>query len=69
MTLTADQIESLQRGDPVRIASPDVGEDLVVLRASTFEELRELLEERPEKRAWAELARKARDAWARENPY
>ena len=69
MTFTADQIADLKKGEPVRLSSPELGEDLIVLRASTYEELRELAQDEQEKRAWADLARKARDSWARENPY
>lgn len=68
MTLTADQVESLKRGEPLRLAAPELGEDIVVLRASDFEDLRERREDQQEKRVRAEQARKARDSWVRENP-
>lgn len=35
----------------------------------TNDELREEIEDALEKRAWAELGRKALNAWAKDNPY
>jgi len=69
MTLTVEQIESLRRGEPVRMDAPELGEGVVVIRESVFRELREASDDEKEKAAWAELARKARDSWAADNAY
>lgn len=69
MSFTADQLESLRKGEPVQIPAPELGEDVVLIRASQFAEFLELLADAREKEAWAKLARAARDDWARDNPY
>ena len=69
MTLTVEQIESLRRGEPVRLNPPELGENVVVIRESQLSQLRELLDDEKEKAAWAQLARKARDSWSQENAY
>jgi hypothetical protein len=69
MTLTVEQIESLRRGEPVRLSPPELGESVVVIRETEFRGLQELLEDEKEKAGWAQLARKARDSWAEENAY
>ena len=69
MTLTVEQIESLKRGEPVRLSPPELGESVVVIRESQLLQLRELLDDEAEKAGWAQLARKARDSWAQENAY
>ena len=69
MILTAEQLDALKRGDTVRVSSAEVGEDLIVVRASTLEELTESLQDENEKRAWAKLGMHAASRWAKENPY
>ena len=69
MTLTAEQIESIKRGEPVRLAAPEIGEDVVVIRESEYRELRESLEGEKERAAWARLGEEAAAQWTRENPY
>jgi hypothetical protein len=69
MNLTIEQIEAVKKGEAVKLALPEVGGDVVLLRAETFEEMREIVSDDKEKAAWAALGRKAADRWACENPF
>jgi hypothetical protein len=64
---------AVEAGDsPVEVADPQTGTTYVPMRADVYRRMRELLEadeDRHEHQAWARLARKARDEWARENSY
>jgi hypothetical protein len=71
-TITPEQRQSaVEAGDsPVELADPQTGSSYVLLRAEVYRRMQELLEadqDRREHQAWARLARKARDQWAREN--
>jgi hypothetical protein len=63
MQLTAEQTEAVKNGRAVHVQLPDVGE-VIVLRPDA---LMELLEEERTKAAWAKVARKAAERWARES--
>jgi hypothetical protein len=69
VNLTLEQIEAVKKGEVVKLPLPEVGGEVVLLRAETYEEMRETLEDDREKAAWAALGRKAVDLWARENPF
>ncbi len=74
MTLTVEQLESLKRGEPVRLCPPELGKEVVVVPEARFSQLRELFgdglpDDEKDRAAWAQLARKARDSWAEENAY
>jgi hypothetical protein len=43
--LTEQQRQELRRGEPVRVASPEIGTECVILRADVYERLRPLLED------------------------
>ena len=62
-----------EAGDsPVELADPQTGAAYVLVRADVYQRMRESLEEGEDRRgheAWAKLARKGRDQWARENAY
>jgi hypothetical protein len=45
MILTADQWQAVRDGRPVRIPSPEVGGDCVVLRADIFERVASILDD------------------------
>ena len=73
-TITPEQRQAVaEAGDsPVELAEPQTGTAYVLVRADVYRRMRERLEEdedRREHQAWAKLARKAREQWARENPY
>jgi len=73
-TITPEQRQAVaEAGDsPVELADPQTGTSYVLVRADLYRQMQERLEDdedHREHRAWAKLARKARDEWARENPY
>jgi hypothetical protein len=70
-TLTPEQQRAVeQAGDqPVEITDPRSNTAYVLVKAEIFSRMKEALEDEPEKFAWANLARKARSEWAKENPY
>jgi len=37
VTLTREQIEAVQQGDPVRVKAPEVGAECVLVRADVYE--------------------------------
>jgi len=67
--LTAEQQEAVQKGEAVRLTVPELNSDLVLVPAEQYESLCELLNDEREKAAWAQLARKAANRWAEENPF
>lgn len=69
MTLTAEQLESLRRGEPVRVSSPELGGDVVVIGEAAFREIQQKLDIDREAADWAALSKRGRDGWADENPY
>ena len=69
MNLTLEQIEAVKKGEAVKLPLPEVGGEVVLLRAETYEEMRDMLQDDREKAAWAALGRKAADRWAHENPF
>jgi hypothetical protein len=67
--LTEEQRQAVRDGKMVRLTVPELGGELVLLRAEHCESLGDLLQDEQEKAAWAKLARKAANRWAEENPY
>ena len=64
--LTEEHRQALRNGKAVRVASPEIGEDMVLIRGADFARIQMLLEDEREKVAWATLARQAASRWARE---
>lgn len=54
--LTIEQRKALLEGQPVRIAVPEIGKDIVLVEAEWFENIRDLVEEAQERRAIAQVA-------------
>ena len=70
MTLSADQLEAIHKGEPVRLQ--EAGADIVVLRADIYERMRELLEnedERAFEKARLAASKKSAIAFMKDNPY
>ena len=67
--LTEKESHALRNGEVVRVFLPDLGQDVVVLRAEDFARMQMLLEDGREKAAWAALGRKAAIRWGQENPF
>ena len=49
--LTDQQRQAVRDGEAIRVAEPEIGEDVVVLRATQYESMRGLLEDEREQRA------------------
>ena len=49
--LTEQQRQAVKNGEAIRVAAPEIGEDVVLLRATQYESLRELLEDQREQQA------------------
>ena len=54
--LTEEQRQAVLNGVPVRLPAPDLGKDIVLLRADVYEDIRELLEEERQREALARVA-------------
>jgi hypothetical protein len=67
--LTDQQRQAVKNGEAVRLPLPEIGEDVVLLRANQYESMRELLEDQAEQRAVLNYAMKQAEKVARENPY
>ncbi len=67
--LTDQQREAVKNGEAIRIAAPEFGEDLVLLRATHYESMRELLDDQREQRAVLRASMKQAAKVAQENPY
>jgi hypothetical protein len=73
-TITAEQKQAVdEAGDsPIELEDPQTGSAYILMRADVFRRLRKLVESHEdlrEQEAWSKVARKARDEWARENPF
>jgi hypothetical protein len=72
--ITPEQRQAaVEAGDlPVELADPQTGITYILMRADVYRRMQqstEVEEDNREHPAWAKLARKARDDWARENSY
>jgi len=67
--LTEEQRQAVINGEAVRIAAPEVGGDVVLLRAEQFESIRELLEDERQQKAFREAGLRSALRWMKENPY
>jgi hypothetical protein len=67
--LTEQQRQALKDGEAVRVAAPEIGEDVVLLRAVQYENLKESLEDRREQETVLRYSMKTAAKVASENPY
>jgi len=67
--LTEQQRQAVKNGEAIRVAAPEIGEDVVLLRATQYESLRELLEDQREQQAILRYSMKQAAKAARDNPY
>ena len=56
IVLSDEQRTAVEKGDAVRVLAPDLGKEVVVLRADLYETIKELLREEHERRGIAEIA-------------
>lgn len=54
--LTDEQRAAVEKGDAVRVLAPDLGKEVVLLRADLFDTIQELLREENERRIIARIA-------------
>lgn len=45
MTLTHQQVEAVKHGDPIRISSPEVGAECVLVRTDVYDQVRTVFDE------------------------
>lgn len=67
--LTEQQRQAVKSGEAVRVTAPEIGEDVVLLSAALYENIRELLEDQREQQGVLRYAMKQAAKVARENPY
>ena len=67
--LTEQQRQAVKDGEAIRIAAPEIGEDVVLLRATRYESMKELLEDQREQRAVLRYSMKQAAKAARENTF
>lgn len=67
--LTEQQRQAVKNGEAVRVAAPDIGEDVILLTASQYESIRESLADQREQQAVLRYAMKQAAKVAQENPY
>jgi hypothetical protein len=67
--LTDQQRQAVRNGEAVRLLAPEIGEDVVLLSATQFRKMCELLEDRREQDAILRYSIKQAATVAQENPY
>jgi hypothetical protein len=67
--LTEKQREAVRNGQAIRLAAPEIGEDIVLLRATQYEKVRELVEDQRDQQAILQYSMAQAEKVARENPY
>jgi PHD/YefM family antitoxin component YafN of YafNO toxin-antitoxin module len=67
--LTEKQRQAIRNGEAVRVASHEIGEDVVLLSATRFQSLQESLEDRREQQQVLRYSMKQAGTVATENPY
>jgi len=67
--LTEQQRHAVKSGEAIRVAAPEIGEDVVLLSATQYQNLRELLEDQREQKAVLHYSMKQAAKVAKENPY
>ena len=67
--LTQEQQQAIRNGEPVRISHPELGREVVLLSAETYEEIRELLEDERRQKAFRQAGMKSASRWMKDNPY
>lgn len=67
--LTEQQRQAVKNGEAVRVSAPEIGEDVVLLRAAQYENMRELLEDQREQQVILRYSMKQAARVAKENPF
>ncbi len=67
--LTEEQRQAVKNGEAVRVAAPEIGEDLILLTATQYQKMRELLEDKREQATVLRYSMKQAGKVAKENAY
>ncbi len=67
--LTEQQQRAVRNGEAIRVPVPEIGEDVVLLRATQYESMRESLEDQREQQAVLRYSMKMAGKLAQESPY
>ena len=67
--LTEQQRQAVKNGQAVRITAPEIGEDVVLMRATQYDSMRESLEDQRDQRAILDYSMTQAAKAAKENPY
>lgn len=66
--LSEDQRRAVARGEPVHLRDPEIGVEIVLIRAEDYQRLVDEAAEIDVRRAWLRQATETRRRWVRENP-
>jgi hypothetical protein len=67
--LTEQQRDAVKNGEAIRVAAPEIGEDLVLMRATLYQNMRESLDDQVEQEEVLSYSMKQAAKVAKENPY
>jgi hypothetical protein len=67
--LTEEQRQAVKNGEAVRVKDLEIGEEVVLLRATAYDAIRELLADQREQQAVLRYSMKQAARAATENPY
>ena len=67
--LSEQQRQAVRNGEAVRIAAPEIGEDVILLSVTQYESMCDVLEDQREQEAVLRYSMKQAAKVARENPY
>jgi PHD/YefM family antitoxin component YafN of YafNO toxin-antitoxin module len=67
--LTEQQRLAVKRGETIRVTTPELGEDVVLMSAAQYESMREALQDKETQQAVLRYSMRQATAAARENPY
>ncbi len=67
--LTEQQRQAIKNGEAIRLPSSEIGEDVVLLRATQFDSMQEAIEDNREQAAVLRYSMKQAAKVASENPY
>lgn len=67
--LTEEQRQAVIKGEVVRLALPEIGQDVILLRADAYEDIRAVLEDEKEQKAFRQAGLRCARKWLKDNPY
>lgn len=67
--LTEEQRHAVMTGQAVRFSMPEVGGDVVLLRADQYEEIQEIREDQQQQKAFRQAGLRSALRWMKDNPY